>query len=236
MRGLTSFEAATFSSKPPGFFGAKLHEGTVWRDVNWPASPMNAAEARWFVDAYERLKLEMDRLKKHEDELDFFARELQSRRILHGDWKLFSIKIAGMTIALEPRKLFGWPFALPSFTMQVRTVVLPCPAPGLAIALYGFLCDYGRSYVRPFYGLIVTAIAGTLPFWAYFGLHKFRQAIGLSLANTFSVLGFRKDFIDSNVIESIPGTLKVVAALQSIAGIVLLFLFGLAIRNRFRMK
>jgi hypothetical protein len=39
-----------------------------------------AADAGPFVDAYERLKLEMDRLKKHEAELDFFALELQSRR------------------------------------------------------------------------------------------------------------------------------------------------------------
>jgi hypothetical protein len=38
------------------------------------------------------------------------------------------------------------------------------------------------------------------------------------------------------VITHLPGLLKVVAALQTSAGIVLLFLFGLAIRNRFRMK
>jgi len=60
--------------------------------------------------------------------------------------------------------------------------------------------------------------------------------MGLSLADTFGVLGFRKDFIKPQVIETLPGILKVFAALQSIAGIVLLFLFGLAVRNRFRMK
>jgi hypothetical protein len=72
--------------------------------------------------------------------------------------------------------------------------------------------------------------------WQAIGLTNFWQAIGLSLANTFGVLGFRKDLIASEVIESLPNTLKVVAALQTAAGIVLLFLFGLAIRNRFRMK
>ena len=48
-----------------------------------------------FIDAYACLKLEMDRLKKHEDELDFFALELQSRRVLLGIWKGLPIAIYG---------------------------------------------------------------------------------------------------------------------------------------------
>jgi hypothetical protein len=70
----------------------------------------------------------------------------------------------------------------------------------------------------------------------HFGLSKYPQAIGLSLANTFGVLGFRKDFIDPNTIEFLSRILKVVSAAQTVAGIVLLFCFGLAVRNRFRMK
>jgi hypothetical protein len=50
------------------------------------------------------------------------------------------------------------------------------------------------------------------------------------------VLGFRKDFIKPQVIDALPGILKVFAALQTGAGLVLLFLFGLALRNRFRMR
>jgi hypothetical protein len=52
----------------------------------------------------------------------------------------------------------------------------------------------------------------------------------------FSVLGFRKDLFEPQVIESSSGVLKVVAALQTGIGVVLLFLFSLALRNRFRMK
>jgi hypothetical protein len=127
--------------------------------------------------------------------------------------------------------------ALPLVTLQAREVTLPCPTFGLAIWFYGVLCDYGRSYVRPLVGLLVTAAAGALPLWFYFGWpSKFWQAIGLSLANTFGVFGFRKDFIKPQVIEALPGMLKVFAALQTGAGIVLLFLFGLALRNRFRIK
>src|SRR5215471_12831341 len=140
--------------------------------------------------AYERLKLEMDRLKKHEDELDFFALELQSRKVLEG---------------------------------------------GIAIAIYGLLCNYGRSYFLPLGWLLVTIVVGAALFLSHFGLSKYPQAIGLSLANTFGVLGFRKDFIDPNTIESLSRILKVVSAAQTVAGM-LLFCFGLAVRNRFRMK
>jgi len=50
------------------------------------------------------------------------------------------------------------------------------------------------------------------------------------------VLGFRKDFVDPNTIEALSHILKVVSAVQTVAGIVLLFCFGLAVRNRFRMR
>ena len=37
MEGKTSFEGTTFKSKPPQFFGAGLHEGTVWPALKtWP--------------------------------------------------------------------------------------------------------------------------------------------------------------------------------------------------------
>ena len=49
-------------------------------------------EARAFIDAYACVKLEMDRLKKHEDELDFFALELESRRV----W----LDLTGLPIAI----------------------------------------------------------------------------------------------------------------------------------------
>jgi uncharacterized protein YjbI with pentapeptide repeats len=79
-----SFRKALFCALPPQFDGATLHEGTDWEDVYWPGPPKSFDDARASLKAYERLKLEMDKLKKHEAELDFFARELQCRRILNG--------------------------------------------------------------------------------------------------------------------------------------------------------
>ena len=110
MELVTTFDNASFLDEPPLFDGAKLHEGTTWFQVKWPPSPKTKDQARLAVRAYERLKLEMDRLKKHEDELHFFAMELQARRVLEGKWTSFQ---------------------------------------GVAIGIYGCLCDYGRSYIRP---------------------------------------------------------------------------------------
>jgi hypothetical protein len=42
--------------------------------------------------------------------------------------------------------------------------------------------------------------------------------------------------IAASVLEALPPWLKVIATVQTGLGIVLLFLFGLGIRNRFRMK
>jgi hypothetical protein len=192
MRTDTSFNGATFKTNPPGFFGAKLHQSTVWRGVTWPPKPKNRNEAGRFIDAYACLKLEMDRLRKHEDELDFFALEMQSRRVELGFWR------------------------------------------GLPFAIYKFLSDYGRSYIRPLAALILVMAIGTWLIWYFDHDCPSWEALGLSAANTLSVFGFRKDF---NLAIDTPLTgLIVLAAVQTILGTILLFLFGLGIRNKFRMK
>ena len=93
----------------------------------------------------------MDRLKKHEDELDFFALEIQSRRVLVGPWR------------------------------------------GLPIAIYGLVSDYGRSYARPLCALFAVAAVGTLVLLLS-GAVAPGQSLGLSIANTFNVFSFRKDY------------------------------------------
>jgi hypothetical protein len=115
---------------------------------------------------------------------------------------------------------------------------------GLPIAVYGFVSDYGRSYMRPLALLATIVILGAVPIRACFSGsistfigHGFSgQALGLSFANALAALTIRKDLISPELLNALPGWLKVVAAIQTILGIVLLFLFGLGIRNRFRMK
>jgi hypothetical protein len=107
------------------------------------------------------------------------------------------------------------------------------------IALYGLLSDYGRSYARPLYAHFAVAAIGALVLLLSDALSSTLapwQSLGLSFANTFNVFGFRKDFFDSHCIENLPAALKILAALQTILGVILLFLFGLGVRNKFRMK
>jgi uncharacterized protein YjbI with pentapeptide repeats len=191
MKGETFFDGAIFDKAPPRFFNAKLHQGTVWRGIKWPPLPKNKDEAGAFIDSYACLKLEMGRLKKDDDELDFFALKMKSRRILQG------------------------------------------PVRGLPIALYGLLSGYSRSYVRPLVALFVVAAIGTGAYW-YFDGRDYGEALGLSVANTLNVFGFRKDF--DLAIDTPLAWLKVFSAVQTILGTILLFLFGLGVRNKFRMK
>jgi uncharacterized protein YjbI with pentapeptide repeats len=86
------FVRARFQAGVPDFRGATMHEATEWHDVVWPKPPSKKDQAQDQVYAYERLKQEMERLKKHEDEQRFFRRELRARRglnpILSGKWLL----------------------------------------------------------------------------------------------------------------------------------------------------
>lgn len=246
MNNITSFSKATFSASPPSFFGARLHEGTLWHGVIWPQPPRNANDAEEFVADYERLKLEMDRLRKHDDELNFFALELKSRETLVGFWQTVSelrifgwvipiarLELPEINIAVRRFTIFNRTISSPSIVIPARTLAISRPTHGLSIAAYGVLCDYGRSYVRPFVWLVLLVILGALLFWFQLGLFA---ALGMSFANTLAIIGVRREFISSDVVQQLPGWLIVVAALQDVVGISLIFLLGLALRNRFRIK
>lgn len=81
--------------------------------------------------------------------------------------------------------------------------------------------------------LLAVVIVGTLAFLPLESLSPL-QSLGLSAANTLNVFGFRRDFNLS--IDTPLAWLKIVAALQTVLGTILLFLVGLDIRNKFRMK
>ena len=116
MKDVTAFDDVTFAW-PPQCFNTKLHEGTIWHGVRWPAPPRDAARARQFVNAYERLKLEMDKLKKHGDELDFFALEQQCRRVVLGRWKGSPIAIYGFLSD------YGRSYARPLLLLSIAVVL-----------------------------------------------------------------------------------------------------------------
>jgi hypothetical protein len=64
-----------------------------------------------------------------------------------------------------------------------------------------------------------------------------KLAAKLSFANIFVFLPDKREIMmSSKMIDCLSNVTQAVSAVQSLLGVVLLFLFGLALRNRFRMK
>jgi hypothetical protein len=59
------------------------------------------------------------------------------------------------------------------------------------------------------------------------------EAAGLSVTNLISFLPYKPS---KDIIDGLSASAKIVGNVQSFVGVVLLFLLGLALRNRFRMK
>ena len=89
LRGLVAFNDAQFTTfadfkdstfeSVPTFHGANLHEDTTFEGVAWPEHPHKSQSPYDATRAWARLRVEMNRLHKHEDELFFFAKELKAR-------------------------------------------------------------------------------------------------------------------------------------------------------------
>ncbi|MGO9007557.1 MAG: hypothetical protein ACLQIQ_02120 [Beijerinckiaceae bacterium] len=142
----------------------------------------------------------MEKLKKHEDELIFFRKELRAKR---GTFRILS----------------------PNWFLN---------------ALYDVTSSYGQSVAKPLFWLLVVFGAGMLAF-ANVGVVDGRplanvDAASLSFANMFSFLSLKRDFFDPATLAKFSHRAQYIGALESILGVALLFLFGLGLRNRFRIK
>lgn len=180
----TIFAHAHFNSQVPDFRGAKLHEATEWHGVRWPAAPPGKTRAQDQVYAYERLKQEMERLKKHEDEQFFFCKELRAWRELVPFWTaawLFNYLYAVLSdyghstsrpllwlsgLFLLVFAVFGW---VPEITGTSMTIpqaaslsfasifaIFPMPKGIMAPHVFSSLCSTAKIIV------VVEAFFGTL--------------------------------------------------------------------------
>jgi uncharacterized protein YjbI with pentapeptide repeats len=116
----------------------------------------------------------------------------------------------------------------------------------LPYLIYGTLSDYGQSIMRPAVGLIaVIALGwafirrwlefGNLPEGALRSTQPIPEALVLSVANTLPFLGLTRATLP-DFHKLAPWWLDLFSAAQSLFGIVLLFLLGLGLRTRFRMR
>jgi uncharacterized protein YjbI with pentapeptide repeats len=116
----------------------------------------------------------------------------------------------------------------------------------LPYLLYGKLSDYGHSIRLPFEWLAALIVTG----WAIFSfwLALFQTAdpgarwhqplvegLSLSIANSLPFLGLMRS-MHPHFYDRAPALIDFLSIAQSLAGIVLLFLLGLGLRTRFRMR
>ena len=105
--------------------------------------------------------------------------------------------------------------------------------------LFEGVSDFGNSVWRPVFWLRVVWLSGTIakldavkgtywPDWL-----SIPQAMGWSFANLFSFFGFYRRYFKG---ETLNDVLQLFSATQTVFGFVLLFLLGLGLRNRFRLR
>jgi len=215
-KGPARFDRVRFAAKVPAFYDATFRQDTRFPLAysHWPGiTRENATDAK---EAYAALRLAMEDMKKVED-AQFFARQELRCKARSEDW----------------------------FT-------------GMLLAAYGVFSDFGHSVGRPLLWLVGFGILFAFAYAAAFlpsglisgeqtyggavqsclagdGCMPFLKGAGLSAVSSFPFLGGKALHFGKALVEG-PAWLGVLTGIQTTIAIALLFLFGLALRNRFRLR
>ena len=210
--GPTDFQHTKFQAQVPSFFEATLHEYTQWHGSEWPDVSGAGDDARDQVQRYQRLSRLMGGLEKYDDQHFFFRRELRALR-----------------------RAEGW------------TIV------GTMNLAYELICDYGYGLLRILSIWITHIVLGAVALWgskiahASAGGFQLRTALDMindlpdafkiSFGNAHGLLELNQNVFQDTVKawEKNPG-FDVIAAIQLVLGVIILFFLLLTIRNRFRMR
>ncbi len=233
--GLAVFNDTTFNAiavftqcifaAVPTFHGATLHEGTTFEGVTWPERRHEGQSPYDAAGAWAWLRVEMSRLHKYKDELSFFAKELRARaqdrrneplgkRLLYRSYVALG---AGRSI-LRP---LGWLLGLNTFLF-------------LPIYWYATSNIQWRKLLNR--DVLADVVSFNIPGDVVsFTLGQALPLIGGSNPERTDLYERLFPRADCGGID-VPLWLQFVGAGQQVAGVVLLFLIGLALRNRFRMK
>ena len=95
--------------------------------------------------------------------------------------------------------------------------------------------EYGHGVWQPLVGIFLLWLSGALSL-IYWGSLHWTTALGLSAANIFKFFGFQRVYFEDDVIGKLNPYLQSMTAAQTVIGYFLLFLLGLGLRNRFRLK
>ena len=95
--------------------------------------------------------------------------------------------------------------------------------------------EYGHGVWQPLVGIFLLWLSGALSL-IYWGSLHWTTALGLAAANIFKFFGFQRVYFEDDVIGKLNPYLQSMTAAQTVIGYFLLFLLGLGLRNRFRLK
>jgi hypothetical protein len=109
------------------------------------------------------------------------------------------------------------------------------------VGLYRVLSDYGRGILRPFLWLVGLWELSAVVYWvlADGGWRVWDNALLLSAVNALPTLGAgsaaRESSLEALYGSDIPNLVHVIAVVEGVIGLILLFLIALGLRNRFRL-
>ena len=114
----------------------------------------------------------------------------------------------------------------------------------LPYRLFGVFSNYGHSIAQPLLWLIILWFAGGLAYAPHFGGIALLQTdpvrliepFSFSLASQFQFLGFQRIYFGPEYVQALPIWIQGLAGVQTISGVMLLFLLGLGLRARFRLR
>lgn len=109
------------------------------------------------------------------------------------------------------------------------------------------LSNYGHSVGRPVGWLFGLVMACAVIYFAYgvadaqARLHPLSpkggfSALGQSIANSFSFFGFQRLYYGTEFVKDLPFGLRIMSGFQTVLSFILIFLLGLGLRNRFRLR
>lgn len=121
------------------------------------------------------------------------------------------------------------------FAAQIGT-----PLERLPYLLFQWFSGFGYSIARPAWWLAGVRAVGAVAFWGYL-LQTGRAgalgtALALSFSNMFQIFGFGRLYFDAGFMEGLPKVLQVYSGFQTVVALPLLFLLGLGMRTRFRLR
>jgi hypothetical protein len=220
--GQADFAAATFSGanifQDTTFFGLTTFAGALFENEVPDFRDAKLKEAtEWHYATWPPPPKDKDAAQKQVYAYERLKMEMEKLK-KHEDEQFFFKKELRARRALSPfwsgARLFNW--------------------------LYEITSDYGHSILNPILALVAVWAFGWAAFsgWPVYKNESLSnwEAAKLSVSNIFSFLPQRREFMPEEFVKELSDAAHFVGGVQSFLALALLFLLGLALRNKFRMR